>query len=409
VVWAINVGGSSFLGKDGVSYEPDQSILGGTVGIVDRALGTQDPELFKTFRYGNITIQHPLPNGTYDLTLKFIEPDDLPVGSRVFNVIAEDHVVISRLDVRRMRDNNRLSGLSSSVTDVAVTDGQLDITFSADIGEPILSAVVVRRRTEFDQRWKLAWSDEFNYEGTPDSDKWSADVWPARKVNSEDQAYTDRAKNVRVENGTLILEAHREDYQGAKYTSARIHSAGKGDFLYGRADIRARLPAGQGTWSAIWMLPSDPYRYSTTCEQNEDWQGSRTCDAWPNSGEIDILEHVGFDMQRVWGTVHNRAYYFINQEQRKASIEGNDVDKDFHVYSVEWNPESIQLFFDGSLYFTYVNEGSGWRAWPYDHPYHLILNLAIGGDWGRAGGPIADNIFPARMEVDYVRVYEKGE
>jgi beta-glucanase (GH16 family) len=409
VVWAVNVGGGAYRGTDGVNYVSEQSVFGGAVGRVEKALGTQDRELYKSYRHGEITVQHPLPNGVYDLTFKFTEPEDIPVGARVFDVIAEEQVVIADLDIRQMRDNNHVSGLANAVTDVYVNDGQLDVSFSAHTGKPVLSALVVRRKPRHDPRWELHWSDEFDNSGAPDPDKWSADVWPPRKVNSEDQSYTDRSKNVRVENGLLILEAHREDFDGAKYTSGRIHSQGKGDFLYGRADVRARLPAGQGTWSAIWMLPSDPYRYSTTCKPNEDWQGSRTCDAWPNSGEIDILEHVGFKMHKVWGTVHNRAYFFINQEQRKASVEGRDVDTAFHVYSVEWNPDSIQLFFDGSLYFTYVNEGSDWRAWPYDHPYHLILNLAIGGDWGRAGGPIDDSIFPVRMEVDYVRVFKQEE
>lgn len=406
-VWAVNVGGDAYLGADGVSYVADQSVFGGRPGRVEKALGTQDRELYKSYRQGNFTVQHALPNGVYDLVFKFTEPEDIPVGERVFDVIAEGQVVIAGLDVRKMRDNNHHSGLANAVTGVSVVDGQLDISFSAHAGEPVLSALVVRRKPEADPRWELAWSDEFDYTGAPDPDRWSADVWPPRKVNSEDQAYTERSRNVRVENGLLILEAHREEFRGAQYTSGRIHSQGKGDLLYGRVDARARLPAGQGTWSAIWMLPSDPYRYSTTCEPNEDWQGSHTCDAWPNSGEIDILEHVGYNMHKVWGTVHNRAYYFINQEQRKGSVEGRDVDTAFHVYSIEWSPDSIQLFFDGSLYFTYVNEGSGWRAWPYDHPYHLILNLAIGGDWGRAGGPIDDSIFPVRMEVDYVRVFEK--
>jgi len=249
-------------------------------------------------------------------------------------------------------------------------------------------------------------NDEFNYEGKPDPNKWSYDIWPARKVNSEDQAYTDNLKNVQVKDGNLVITAYKEVLDDAQYTSGRIHSQGKGDFLYGRVDVRAKLPAGQGTWSAIWMLPSTPFKYSTTCKENEDWQGSATCDAWPNSGEIDIMEHVGYDMQTIHGTVHNKAYYWANWEQRKASIEGKDVDKAFHLYSIEWTPTDITVFFDNTPYFFYSNESTGWRAWPYDHPYHLILNLAIGGSWGTAGGPIDDSIFPVSMEVDYVRIFK---
>jgi beta-glucanase (GH16 family) len=119
------------------------------------------------------------------------------------------------------------------------------------------------------------------------------------------------------------------------------------------------------------------------------------------------MEHVGFDPTRVHGTVHNRAYYFINQQQRKGSIEVEGVDSEFHIYSIEWTPESITIFADGSPYFHYVNDGSGWESWSFDHPYHLILNLAIGGAWGRAGGPIDNSMFPARMEVDSVRVFKR--
>jgi beta-glucanase (GH16 family) len=157
------------------------------------------------------------------------------------------------------------------------------------------------------------------------------------------------------------------------------------------------------------MLPSDPYKSSTSCAENEDWQGSETCDAWPNSGEIDIMEHVGYDMQTIHGTVHNKAYYWLNWEQRKASIEGKTVATEFHKYSIEWTPNDVTVFFDGVPYFFYRNELNGWRAWPFDHPYHLILNLAIGGAWGRSGGPIDDSIFPVRMEIDYVRVYQLQE
>jgi beta-glucanase (GH16 family) len=274
------------------------------------------------------------------------------------------------------------------------------------VGQPVLSALVVRKSSGRVGEWELVWNDEFDYEGPPDPARWNIDIWRRGKANNEDQTYTDRARNVRVEGGLLFLEAHRESFNDALYTSGRINSQGKGDILYGRVEVRAKLPAGQGTWPAIWMLPSDPYAYATSCEENEEWQGSRTCDAWPNSGEIDIMEHVGYDMQTIHATVHNKAYYWVNWEQRKASVEGKTVDSEFHVYSMEWTPETIYVLFDDSPYFFYRNEGTGWRAWPFDKPFNLILNLAIGGDWGRSGGPIDDTMFPVRMEVDYVRVFK---
>jgi len=156
-------------------------------------------------------------------------------------------------------------------------------------------------------------------------------------------------------------------------------------------------------------LPSAPCKYSTTCEPGEDWQGSDACDAWPNSGEIDILEHVGYQMGRVHGTVHNEAYYWLKWEQRKGRILLDGLDEEFHDYVLEWSPDRIDIFVDDVHYFTYVNEDTGWNAWPYDHPFNLIINLAIGGQWGRSGGPIDDSIFPQRMLVDYARVYQLKE
>ncbi|MEM1054689.1 MAG: family 16 glycosylhydrolase [Bacteroidota bacterium] len=406
VVWAVNVGGEAFQGVDGVAYLADEGIEGGTIGEIDTILGSQDGDLYKTFRAGDIAVRTPLPEGRYDVTFHFAEPEDLPTGSRVFRVMAGGEVVIDTLDVRLARDGKHHSALTRTVAGIEATDGQLEIDFDPIVGEPILNAIVVRQKVEDTRGWQLAWEDTFDVDGAPDSSRWSYNIWPARKVNDEDQAYTDRPKNVRVEDGRLVIEAHKEEYDNAEYTSGRIHTEGKGDLLYGRVEVSARLPAGQGTWAAAWMLPTDPYRYATTCEAPEEWQGSPTCDAWPNSGEIDILEHVGYDMNNVHGTVHNKAYYWINWEQRKGSIETVDAEEGFHVYALEWTPERIDMFFDGTRYFTYVNEGTGWRAWPYDHPYNLILNLAIGGAWGRAGGPIDDSMFPVRMEVDYVRVYE---
>ncbi len=408
VAWAVNVGGGEHLGIDGVEYQGDEAGIGGEVGQINKMLGSQDSLIYKSYRAGDLEISRPLANGSYDITFFFAEPDDIAVGDRVFDVIAEEQVVLDDLDVRLARDNKHQSALSFVVTEVEVNDGQLDIRFEASAGEPLLSALVVRKKITDPRDWELVWYDEFDYEGALDTTKWNYNIWPARKVNDEDQAYTDRERNVRVEGGNLILEAHKEAYDNAEYTSGRVHSDGKGDLLYGRVEVRARIPAGQGTWSAIWMLPSDPYKYATTCSAPEDWQGSATCDAWPNSGEIDIMEHVGYDMHTIWGTVHNKAYYWINWEQRKGGVQAKAVDEMFHVYSLEWTPERIDIFYNGSRYFTYFNEGTGWRAWPYDHPYHVILNLAIGGAWGRSGGPIDDSIFPVRMEVDYVRVFKQS-
>jgi beta-glucanase (GH16 family) len=408
-VTAFNIGGEQHQGVDDVNYQTDTLLSSGTIGYISDILGTQDNELYQTYRSGDIDIHQPITNGIYDVIFKFAEPNDHQTGTRVFDVYVQGKLVIDDLDIKQARDGKARSALDRAVTSISVVNGQLDITFVASKGEPLLNAIVIRKKvvvTDDVNTWKLVWNDEFNYQGPPDKNKWSYDIWPARKVNAEDQAYTDDPRNIEVKDGNLIITAHKEKLDDAEYTSSRIHSQGKGDFLYGRAEIRAKLPAGQGTWSAIWMLPSDPYKYATHCEENEDWQGSETCDAWPNSGEIDIMEHVGFDMQNVHGTVHNKAYYWINWQQRKGSVEARTVDTEFHTYAVEWTPDSIIVFFDDSPYFFYSNDHTGWKSWPYDHPFHIILNLAIGGMWGTSGGPIDDSIFPVSMLVDYVRVYE---
>ena len=403
VVWAVNVGGKEYVGVDGITYQADSSSI---AGDIENIKGSQDSFIYQSYRTGDLNITQPMENGFYDIIFKFAEPEDIAIGARVFDVFAQQQLVIDDLDVKLARDGKHLSGLVRAVNNVEVTDGQLDISFQAIAGQPILNALIVRKKNTNSNQWKLVWSDEFDYQGKPDPSKWTHDIWPAKKVNNEDQTYTDNLKNVQVKDGNLVITADKETYANAEYTSGRIHSQGKGDFLYGRVDVQAKLPAGQGTWSAIWMLPSDPFKYSTKCQKNEDWQGSSTCDAWPNSGEIDIMEHVGYDMQTIHGTVHNKAYYWKNWEQRKASIEGKNVEQAFHLYSIEWTPENITVFFDNTPYFFYTNESTGWRAWPYDHPYHIILNLAIGGAWGTAGGPIDDSIFPVSMEVDYVRIFK---
>ena len=407
LVWAINVGGPEYVGIDGTPYAAEESVSGGEVGTMENVKGSQDAFLYESYREGDIRVAHLIADGVYDVTFHFAEPEQFAARERVFDSLVEGRLVIDDLDVMLSRDGKVESALTVTVPDIEITDGELNIEFDASVAEPVLSALVVRSKNRPTPAWEMVWSDEFDGE-TLDAGKWSPNIWPARKVNDEDQTYTPREKNLRVENGNLVIEAHKEDYEGANYTSGRVHSDGKGDFLYGRFEARAKLPRGKGTWAAIWMLPSDPFKYATTCEEGEDWQGSSTCNAWPNSGEIDIMEHVGYQMGHIHGTVHNEAYYWLKWEQRKGRILLDDVDTAFHVYALEWTPERIDVFVDDSHYFTYVNENTGWQVWPYDQPFHVILNLAVGGGWGRAGGGIDDTVFPQRMLVDYVRVYQRA-
>ena len=240
--------------------------------------------------------------------------------------------------------------------------------------------------------WDLVWADEFDYDGLPDTTAWGYDEGGQGWGNQEKQYYTaSRLENARVENGLLIIEARREPMDTNDYTSARLVTKGKKEWLYGRFEIRAKLPKGTGTWPAIWMLAA----------------GQSYGDGyWPHNGEIDIMEHVGFHQGHIHGSTHSLKYYWQVGTQRTDTIFSEDVSEAFHNYVLEWYPEKIQVFMDDSLFFTSTNDGTGWEAWPFDKPFYLVLNIAVGGAWGGQKG-IDDSIWPQRMEVDYVRAYKK--
>ena len=231
------------------------------------------------------------------------------------------------------------------------------------------------------------WADEFNYEGKPDPDKWGYDTGGNGWGNNELEYYTDDIENARVADGLLTITARWEPTQGNEYSSARLVSKGKGDFLYGRIEAKAKLPTGRGTWPAIWMLPT------------ENAYGS-----WPKSGEIDIMEHVGYDQDRVHITVHTEAYNHVLGTHVGQDTLVDNASTAFHLYRVDWTPDSIQGFIDNALVFNFPNEETGPATWPFDKEFHLLLNIAIGGNWGGTEG-VDDSIFPAEMQVDYVRVY----
>ena len=233
----------------------------------------------------------------------------------------------------------------------------------------------------------LIWSDEFTNPGAPAADKWDYDTGGGGWGNNELQTYTNNRTNSYVENGKLYIKAVKVN---GNWTSSRLVSRQKGDWLYGRIEVKAKLPSGKGTWPAIWMLPTD-------------WVYGN----WPSSGEIDIMEHVGYDPGVVHGTAHTEAYYHSIGTQKGASITVSDAISNFHVYSIEWDAEKIRWFMDDQLYFTFNNEHKTYKEWPFDKRFHLLLNIAIGGNWGGAQG-IDPNLTEAVMEVEYVRVYQSA-
>lgn len=239
---------------------------------------------------------------------------------------------------------------------------------------------------------ELVWADEFDQDGLPDSTRWSYNVGGGGWGNSELQYYTDRRmENARVENGKLIIEAIKESYQGSAYTSARLVSKLKGDWLNGTVEARAKLPGGKGTWAAIWMLSTD-----------------QSYGSWPSSGEIDIMEYVGYDVGKIYGTIHTKAYNHTLGTQKGGNTTLTDETDTFHVYKMTWTQEKIEFYVDNTKYYTFNNPHIDYTTWPFDKRFHLIMNLAVGGSWGGSQG-VDPTAFPARMEVDYVRVYQESQ
>lgn len=240
--------------------------------------------------------------------------------------------------------------------------------------------------------YKLVWADEFNYRGLPDAKRWGYDTVGNKSGwgNHELQHYTfANPKNAWVENGSLSITAIKEAYKGCKYTSARLVTKNKGDWKYGRFEIKAKLPKGVGMWPAIWMLSTD-WKYGS----------------WPASGEIDIMENVGHKPDTVYASIHTKSYYFRINTQKTKAVYLPDCSDAFHVYALEWDADQISFFVDDKKYLTFANEKKTFAEWPFDQRLHLLLNIAVGGDWGGQKG-IDDSIFPQKMLVDYVRVYQK--
>lgn len=256
----------------------------------------------------------------------------------------------------------------------------------------ILFVLIFLAQHSFAQQETLVWSDEFNGTGTPDTANWMYDLGAGGWGNAEIQTYTNLYQNARQEGGLLIIEALK---QGNTWTSARLLTNNKHEFKYGRIVFRAKLPLGVGTWPALWMLGENIYTRG-----------------WPACGEIDVMEHVGKNPGIVHSTVHSPSSYgaSVNTAQKEVPT----CQTEFHTYMLTWTYEKLEFRIDSVLFYTYKPAVRNTSTWPFDKPCFLIMNIAMGGNWGSdpryETGGIKNGIDPslssARMEIDYVRVYQ---
>ena len=241
--------------------------------------------------------------------------------------------------------------------------------------------------------YEVFWNDEFSGDSL-DLRFWNIELMGPGAVNEELQTYTNSPENILLNNGFLYIRAKKDnpfDPNQPGYTSGRINTAGKVDLQYGYWEVRAKLPSGTGTWPAIWMLNSEIFTVG-----------------WPYCGEIDIMEHVGYDPDRVFFSIHNTNNYGnVGGTNQQGVYNLSGIENDFHTYAIEWGPTYIRGYIDGILYFNYGKPmGGDYGDWPYDSPFFLIINLAVGGDWGGQQG-VDSSIFPASFIIDYARMFRK--
>ncbi len=245
--------------------------------------------------------------------------------------------------------------------------------------------------------WTLVWSDEFSGANgsAPDPAKWVIETGGGGWGNNELESYTARPANVHQQDGNLVITALKENYTGSdgiarEFTSARLKTAGKFSQAYGRFEARLKVPQGQGMWPAFWMLGDDIATAN-----------------WPNCGEIDIMENVGFEPSMVHGSLHGPGYSGANPLTGTYTLAAGKFADDFHVFAVEWGPGVVRFYVDGTLYSTKTSsEVPAGGRWVFDHPFFVLLNVAVGGNW--PGNPDLSTVFPQTMLVDYVRVYARS-
>lgn len=296
--------------------------------------------------------------------------------------------------VQRINDTAASITLSgNSPANYSRTTLKLNIA-GAELTTANVTAYTAKGKVVFEgnPNWTLIFADEFNGNGKPDRTKWTVDPHPKGWINGEQEVYTDSTHdNAMVRNGHLVITG-KKDFPTGKTTepwsSARLITQGKFDFLYGKVEVRARLPRAHGSWPAIWLMPT-----------------TSAYGGWPKSGELDIMEHVGNNFGTVLSTIHTQNHNWTNGGGISNSKKMMDVDTAYHVYAMEWAPDTIRFRYDSTQILSYANPHTDWKDWPFDQKFYLILNVAIGGGMG---GSIVDADWPDSMLVDYARVYQKG-
>jgi beta-glucanase (GH16 family) len=246
--------------------------------------------------------------------------------------------------------------------------------------------------------WQMIWSDEFNSATgtTPDGSKWTPAIGGNGWGNQEREYYTNNNAS-QDGNGNLVIEARKENpanyqcwYGTCQYTSARLITQNKFEFTHGRVEARIKIPYGQGIWPSIWMMGNDI-----------DSVG------WPNNGEIDIFENIGREPATVHGTIHGPNYSGANGIGGAYTLSEGRFADDYHLFAAEWSSNAVDFFVDGNKYFTVTRATVEQHGnWVYDHPFYLLLNVAVGGGW--PGDPDGSSTYPQKMSVDYIRVYQQN-
>lgn len=275
--------------------------------------------------------------------------------------------------------------------------------------------------------YKLVWEDTFDYEGAPNPDKWNYEVGNFQWPNKELQAYTNRPDNVFVKDGKLTIRSLKQQDGEREYTSTKLTTSGRAFWQYGYFEVRAKFPKGNGCWPAIWMMPHReprpipegiPVRSDGRPDfknfTEKDWERFPRLpekDRWPNCGEIDMVEHIGRRPNALLFSLHSGKHNHANKDTipytTVVEFEDGFFD-DFHTFGMEWTKDTFEYFVDGKSYCKYSRfddkEDQGYDAWPFDKPFHLMINTAVGGG---LGGHVDDSVLPFLFEIEYVKVYQK--